>query len=203
VIVKNLNGGNNSITFDPVVIAAGIRAGAPVLADGFSTTLAAALDPGSVTQAKLAAVGTLAPGTVVRIVRDPSIRLKYSPYFDFATPVTQIAGQVTASGSGGRPIGEAQVRLVSTAGNPVALTDVAGAAVATVAAGGQTVILGTARDVTTFTNGAGDYRFYFNLDQPSGSTVVEASAPGFATQQQNVTASPRARTRADFQLVKA
>jgi hypothetical protein len=203
VIVKALNGGSNNITFDPVVIAAGIRAGSPVLADGFSTTLATGLDPGSVTQAKLAGVGTLAPGSVVRMVRDASIRLKYNPYFDFAVPVTQIAGQVTASGSGGRPIVGAQVRLVSIAGSPVTLTSVAGASVATVVAGGQTIVLGTSRDVTTFTNSAGDYRFYFDLDQPSGTTAVEASSPGYVTQAQNVTASPRARTRADFQLAKA
>jgi hypothetical protein len=201
VIVSALNGGNN-ISFGPVIVASGIASGAAVLTVGFSTTLASELDPGKVTQAKLISLGALAVGAVVRIVRNPALRLKYSPYYTFPNPVTQIIGRVTA-GSSGIGIGGVQMSMVSIAGNPVNLSQVAGASVATVVAAGKTTVLGTSRDVTTLTNGNGDYHFYFDQDQPAGNTVIQASLAGYHTQTQTVNASARARTRADFQLVRA
>lgn len=201
VIVSALNGGN-SISFNPVILAAGISSGAAVVASGLSTTLSSTLEPGQVSQAKLASLGTLAVGSIVRIVRNPGLRLKYSPYYTFPNPVTQIIGRVTA-GTSGIGLAGVQMTLVSVAGNPVTLTSVAGANVATLAVTGGTIVLGTARDVTTLTNSSGDYHFYFDLDQPAGSTVVQAALAGFTTQTQTVTAAARGRTRADFQLAKA
>jgi hypothetical protein len=201
VIVSALNGSNN-ISFSPVIVSSGIASGAAVLANGFTSTLASELDPGLVTRAKLASLGTLAVGDVVRIVRNPALRLKYNPYYIFSNPVTQIIGRVTA-GASGIGIAGVQMNLVSIGGNPVNLTNVAGANVATVAVGTGTIVLGTSRDVTTLTNGNGDYHFYFDFDQPAGSTVVQASVAGYQTQSQTVNAIARARTRADFQLSKA
>jgi hypothetical protein len=93
--------------------------------------------------------------------------------------------------------------MVSIAGNPVSLSQVAGANVATVVATGKTTVLGTSRDVTTLTNGNGDYHFYFDLDQPAGRTVIQASLAGYQTQTKTVNSSARARTRADFELAWA
>ena len=202
VIVTGVNGGGNNITFSPAILASGISAGAAVLANGFSTTLASDLDEGQVTQAKLASVGSLAAGAVVRIVRNPGVRLKYSPYYTFPTPITQLIGHVTA-GAPATALSGVQMSLVSVAGNPVTLTNIAGANVATLATSGGTIVLGTSRDVTTLTNSNGDYHFYFALNQPSGSTVIQASLAGYTTQTQTVTAVASARTRADFQLAVA
>ncbi|MGA8875840.1 MAG: hypothetical protein WCC25_25025 [Candidatus Korobacteraceae bacterium] len=202
VIVTALNGGGNNISFNPVIMTSGISSGAAVLASGVSTTLSSTLEPGQVSQAKLASLGTLAVGSIVRIVRNPGLRLKYSPYYTFPNPVTQIIGGVTAGNSGIGLTG-VQMTLVSVAGNPVTLTNVAGANVATLATASGTIVLGTARDVTSLTNSNGDYHFYFDLDQPAGSTVVQAALAGFTTQTQTVNASARGRTRADFHLAKA
>jgi hypothetical protein len=204
VIVATLNGssGINNISFNPVILPSSIAPGAAVLASGLTTTLVSELDPGQVKQAKLNSITGLTVGAVVRIVRNPALRLKYSPYYSFPNPVTQIIGRVTA-GTSGTGLGGVQVNLVSVGGNPVNLGSVAGANVATLATSGGTIVLGTSRDVTTLTNGNGDYHFYFNLDQPAGSTVIQASLAGYVTQTQTVNANARARTRADFQLAKA
>jgi hypothetical protein len=199
VIATAVNGTGNNISFNPVILTSGISAGAAVLATGFSTTLASSLDEGQVSQAKLASLGALAAGSVVRIVRNPGVRLKYSPYYSFPNPVTQIIGHVTG-GTSGVGVQEVQMSLVSVGGNPVTTTNVAGANVATLATAGGTIVLGTSRDVTTLTNNSGDYHFYFALNQPSGSTVIQASLAGYQTQTLTVNAVASARTRADFQL---
>jgi hypothetical protein len=202
VIVTALNGGTSNITFAPIVIATGIDSGATVEANGFSTTLATELDPGQITQAKLTTLGTLAVGSIVRIVRNPALRLKYSPYYSFPNPVTQIIGTVTA-GTSGIGLEGVQMSLVSVAGTPVNLSAVGAANVATLVTGTGTIVLGTSRDVTTLTNSNGDFHFYFNLAQPAGSTVIQASIAGYTTQTLTVTASAWGRTRADFQLATA
>jgi hypothetical protein len=202
VIVSALNGGGSNISFNTVNLASNITAGAAVLGTGFSTTLASDLDEGPVKQAKLASLGTLAVGDVARIVRNPGMRLKYSPYYAFPNPVTQIIGRVTA-GTSGIGLAGVPMSLLSVAGNPVTVANVAGASVATLTTAGGTVVLGTSRDVTTLTNNSGDYHFYFESDQPAGSTVVQASLGGYVTQTQTVSAGAGVRTRADFQLAKA
>jgi len=200
VIVSALNGSNN-ISFNPVVLASGIASGASVLANGLSTTLASELEPGLISRAKLASITGVAAGAVVRIVRNPALRLKYSPYYRFPNPVSQIIGRVTA-GNSGIGLAGVQMNLVSIGGNPVNLNNVAGANVATLPAASGTIVLGTSRDVAAVTNGNGDYHFYFDLDQPAGSTVIQASFAGYQTQTQTVNATARARTRADFQLAR-
>jgi hypothetical protein len=110
VIVNSVDSTGNVITFDPVIIRKEIRAGALVLAPGFTTRLAATLDVGRVTRARLAAVAGLIGDALVRIIRGQSIRLRFGPYHPLPLVHTRIVGKVMRHDAE-VPLPGAQVRL--------------------------------------------------------------------------------------------
>lgn len=201
VVAKTVNGGRR-ITFDSVTLRKEIRAGAQVLASGFAAQLAVPLDIGEVKGANLDTVTGLIAGSIVRIIRDKSIRLKFDPYYLFPSALTHIIGKVVLQDAPAIPLERAQVRLTEVHGVSVVLNNAAGANIATVGVGGTQVVLGAEKDIVTFTNRRSDYNLYFQPGQLGDDVTLEASFPGYPAQTHTIAITEKVRNRADFELFR-
>lgn len=205
VVVKNTStqGGVNKINFNEAVsLRQGIRKGSTVVGpSGFNTKLAASLDAGKVKSANLLTVAGLPNGSIVRIIRNKSIRLRFDPYYPAPPDITSVVGKVITAGQQARALAGAKARITQVNAANVALETVAGVKLATVGTGNNKVILGTERDLMTFVNQNGDYCLYFNRADIL-SVTVETSHNGFQTATQTKNLIARARNRADFPLTK-
>ncbi|HEX8146403.1 MAG TPA: hypothetical protein VF591_04290 [Pyrinomonadaceae bacterium] len=202
VVVRTVSASDGKITFDPVVIRKAVRAGAAARAAGFTSKLAAALEPGKVSGAKLESVQGLAVGAVLRLVRGVAIRMKFDPYFRPPPGWTQLVGRVEHKNLPGRALPGAQVRIRKVNGVDVQTAGVAGVSVATVEIAGKQVVLGTDRDVKAVTNGKGDYCLYFNRGDITAVTLT-ASLLNYKTKNQNVSVVVGGRSRADIFLERS
>ena len=202
VVAKTVNGGSQRITFDSVTLRKEIRAGAQVLASGFAAQLAVPLDIGEVKGANLNTVTGLTAGSIVRIIRDKSIRLKFDPYYLFPSALTHIIGKVVLQDAPTIPLEGAQVRLTEVQGVSVVLHDAAGANIATVGVDETHLVLGTEKDIVTFTNQHSDYNLYFQPGQLGGDVTLEASFPGYPAQTTTIAITDKVRNRADFELFR-
>lgn len=199
VIVKTASASDGKVTFDPVVLTKAIRAGSAVRAQGLTTKLAAPLDPGKVSTAKLASAQGLDAGAILRFIRGKAVRLKFDPYFQSPPGLTFIVGRVEQKGLPGVALPGVKVRLLKVNGVGVATTGVAGARIATVDIAGKKVVLGTEGDVQSFTNSRGDYSIYFSRSDIT-SVVLSASLPSYRTKNQNLAITVGGRNRADISL---
>jgi hypothetical protein len=202
VVVKTLSASDGKITFDPVVIRRAIRAGAAARAAGFNSKLAATLEPGKVSGAKLESVQGLSVGAVLRLVRGVAVRLKFDPYFRPPPGWTLLVGRVEHKNRPGLALPGAQVRLKKVNNVDVQTGGVAGVAVATVDIAGKKVVLGTDGDVKAVTNSKGDFCLYFNRSDITAVTL-SASLPNYLTKNLNVTVVPGGRHRADIILERS
>jgi hypothetical protein len=199
VVATNVNGGNTRITFEAATIGRPIAAGAEVLANGLTTKLAAKLEAGEVNNARLESVAGLNVGDIVRIIRDRSIRLRFDPYAEATAQATRIVGKVTAKNEPTMALPETLITMTQVNGQAVAISDVAGAKIATVTLNAKKVVLGTERDTKTSTNEKGDYTLYFGREDVT-KVRLTATRVGFKTALVEVNVTPRARVIADFKL---
>lgn len=185
VVVKALNTAFTKVTFDPIRLTKGIRARAPVQGSGVSTRLAAGLDIGKVTEAKLESLDGLTVGSIVRIIRGHSIRMRFDPYYLFPselTHLTQLVGKVVLADAPEIVLEGSEVRLTQVNGADVELIDVAGAMIATVKINGTDVILGCEKDVVTRANRSGDYNLYSSQEGSWESITLMVTLPGHQSQ---------------------
>ena len=162
--------GEKKITFDPVILTKEIRAGARVVSNILSpdppATLAATLEVGEISSARLKDANALVVGAIVpiaRIIRDESIRLNFDPYYSFASPITRVVGKVVSKQNPATPLAGAQVRVTRINDKAINSTDVRGVMVFT----GQdisekAIVLGTEKDISSLTNREGHYNLYFS-----------------------------------------
>ena len=174
------NAGGKKITFDPVILTKQIRAGARVLSDDLPgdppAALAAPLDPGEVSTARVENGAGLVLGSVVRVIRDRSIRMNLDPYYTFASSMTRVVGRVVSKQNPARALAGARVALTGMNDDAVNSTDVRGATIFTGAdAGGRTIVLGAEKDVSAVTNERGDYNLYFSNETLAAYTVTDAT----------------------------
>jgi hypothetical protein len=202
VVVKTVNASDGRVTFDPVNIRRAIRAGAAARAAGFNSKLAATLEPGKVSGAKLEGVQNLNAGAVLRLVRGVAVRLKFDPYFEPPPGWTQLVGRVEHKGIPGLALPGAQVRLKKVNGADVKTAGVAGVSVATVDIAGKKVVLGTDGDVKAVTNSKGDFCLYFNRGDITAVTL-SASLTNYKTKNKNVAVVLGGRNRADISLERS
>lgn len=175
------NPGVRRITFDPVILTRQIRAGAPVISDGLpvvadpalAPALAATLEVGEVSSATLRNAGGLPANSIVRVVRDLSIRMNLDPYYAFESSITRVVGKVFVQGNRESPLEGARVRLIKLNGAPVTHTNVQGVSIFKgVDAGGRAVVLGAVKDISAVTNRNGDYNLYFSNETLAGFKVT-------------------------------
>ncbi|HKS28216.1 MAG TPA: hypothetical protein VJS44_10370 [Pyrinomonadaceae bacterium] len=201
VVIKSLDNAATKITFDAVVLPKPFKAGSQVVSSGFTGTLAAPLDAGKVTAAKLNSLTGLSVGDIVRIIRDKSIRLRYGPYGELPPDFTRVIGKTVFKGPPDRALEGVLVRLTEVNGAAVTVTNVAGAQIVTAQISGKTVVMGSLRDTETLSNHNGDYNLYFNQPDITGVTL-EASRAGLQTAAKTIAITPKARHRADFEMLK-
>lgn len=168
------------ITFDPVILTKQIRAGARVLSEDVAgdppSTLLAPLDVGEVSVARVENGAGLAQGSIVRVVRDRSIRMNPDPYYIFAAPVTRVVGRVVSKQNPARPLAGARVAVTGVNGAAVTANDVRGVGIFTgVDAGGRSIVLGAEKDISALTNERGDYNLYFSNETLAGYRVTDAA----------------------------
>ncbi|MFN0085530.1 MAG: hypothetical protein ACKVX9_09100 [Blastocatellia bacterium] len=177
VIVRSVDVGANGskkISFDPVVLLQPIRAGAEVFSPAGTAKLVAALEAGTVASARIDNANGLEPGSIVRIIRENSIRLKYDPYYVFASPITQIVGKVVSRQNPAAPLLNARVHITKINDVTVAPNDVGGVGVFTGAdVSGNAVVLGVERDISTLTNEEGDYTLYFSNETLASLKITD------------------------------
>ncbi len=204
VVVKTINDGGKKITFDPVILTREIRAGAAVLAQGFAAKLTTTLEAGKAMEARLDDVTKLTVGSIVRIIRGSSIRLKFTPYTQLQAESTRIIGKITLQDANDIPLQGVQVSLTGVNDNNIIVQHIANADIATVETGGIKLILGTQKDITTFSNIAGDYNLYFSNGDEFQNITLTAISEGYQTQLLKAIAiTAGRRNKIDFQLVKA
>jgi hypothetical protein len=202
VVVKTVSVSDGKITFDPVNIRKAVRAGASARAAGFTSKLAAALEPGKVSGAKLESVQGLNVGGVLRLIRGLAIRMKFDPYWQTPPGWTFIVGRVEHKDIPGLALPGAQVRLSKVNGTNVQAAGVAGVSVATVDIAGKKVVLGTDGDVKAVTNSKGDFCLYFNRGDITAVTL-SASLTNYKTKNKNVAVVIGGRNRADISLERS
>lgn len=201
VVIKSLDNVATKIVFDTVILPQPFRVGSRVVAASFSGALAAKLEAGKVTNAKLNTLAGLSVGDIVRVIRDQSIRLRYGPYSPLPPGLTRVVGRTRLTGSPARALEGVLIRLAAVNGTNVAASSVAGVNVITGQIAGQTVALGTERDTQTLSNANGDYNLYFNRPDIT-SITLEATRSGLQTATQTIAVTPKSRHRADFEMLK-
>ena len=184
VIAKAVNNnGNNGagprIQFDPVILPQPIRVGARVVAQGFAAHLTADLEAGRVFQARLDSVNGLAADSLVRIVRDDSVRLKFDPYYRLPIGVTSVVGKVVLEIAPEIPVEGAQVSLKKVNDAVVVWKKVGEVRIATVKVDEKAVVLGAEQDVQTATNARGDYTLYFNPGDFLKTAMLTVTLAGY------------------------
>ncbi|HEX8746393.1 MAG TPA: hypothetical protein VF717_04280 [Pyrinomonadaceae bacterium] len=202
VVIRSLDNAASRIVFDALVLPKPFRVGSRVVSATFTGTLAAALEAGKVSSAKLNTLTGLAAGDIVRIVRDKSIRLRYGPYSALPPEFTRVVGTTVLQGTPARALEAVTVRITQVNGNNVAVNNVAGVQIITAQISGKTVVLGPERDTATRSNRSGDYNLYFSRPDIT-SLTLEAARAGLQTATMTLAIAPNARHRADFEMLKA
>lgn len=174
------NNGGKRITFDPVILTKQIRAGSRVVSDGLppdsSARLVVTLEAGEVSSARVENAEGLAENSIVRIIRDRSIRMNLDPYYVFASSITRVIGRAVSRQNPALPLAGARVRVTSVNGTAVTENDVQGVAIFTgVDAGGKSVVLGAEKDISAVTNEKGDYNIYFSNETQAGYTITDTT----------------------------
>jgi hypothetical protein len=202
VVVKTVSASDGKVTFDPVNLRRPIRAGARARAAGFNSKLAATLEKGRVSVARLESVEGLTEGEVLRLIRGVAVRLRFDPYSQLPPGWTQVVGRVEHKEIEGLALPGAQVRIRKVNGVGVQTEAAGGLSVSTVEIAGKKVVLGTDRDVRAVTNSKGDYCLYFNRGDINAVTL-SASLANYVTKSRTLTVVTGGRNRADIFLERS
>jgi hypothetical protein len=113
-------------------------------------------------------------GSVVRIIRDNSIRMKYDPYYSFVSPITRVVGKVVPLQNPAAPLAGARVRVTKINDTDITPNDVHGVEIFTgVDVNGNTIVLGAEKDISTLTNEKGDYNLYFSNETMASLKITD------------------------------
>ena len=203
VIVKTIDEAYKKITFAPIGLKREIKEGSSVHASGFSGKLNEDLPVGKVEEAKLDGTAGLSVNSIVRIMRDKSIRLKFDPYSSLPFPVTRVVGEVVNSDVTDMKLERAEIRLQKVNGVSVSLQEIAGAKIALLELAGKKILLGTERDITTFTNDRGHYNLYFIEAEFLQKVTLRVTLSGYQSKTKTVNIGSGERKKIDFQLRKS
>jgi hypothetical protein len=159
--------GSKKITFDPVILPKQIRAGARVESNGLPANagarLIATLEAGEVSAARVTNATGLTANSIVRIIRDRSIRMNLDPYYVFASSITRVVGKVVSKENPALPLAGAQVSVTRINNTAITANDVQGVAIFTgVNTSNSSIVLGAEKDISAITNEKGDYNLYFS-----------------------------------------
>jgi hypothetical protein len=174
------NTGSKKITFDPVILTKQIRAGARVVSNALPAEppakLIATLPAGEVSTARVGDAVGLTQNSIVRIIRDRSIRMNLDPYHVFATSITRVVGKVVSAQNPALPLAGAQVRVTRVNDIAVIANDIQHVAIFTgVDTSGKSIVLGAEKDISAVTNEKGDYNLYFSNETLASYIITDTT----------------------------
>lgn len=205
VIVTGVNG--DRVSFASIPYVAPIAEAASVLGPGgFATTLAEELAGADIDGAELDAIGPIAVGSVLRIVRSTRVLLRPGPYYNFSEGTTVVAIRVVEDAPSAAPVQAAQIRITAVDGAALSSVVVHGVTLFRTNLPGPPVVaflIGTDAARTTFTNARGDAVFYYAPVTPATTLTVSVSKTGYVTQSVTVPIQQSDRTFEQVQLVRS
>jgi hypothetical protein len=179
------NNGGRRINFDPVILSKDIRAGARVFSNSLppdsSATLAATLEAREISSARVENADGIEENSIVRIVRDTSVRMRFDSYYLFPSPITRIVGKVVSEESPETPLAGARVRITGINDSVVTRTEVGGVAIFTgLDTSANAIVLGAEKDISVVTNEKGDYHIYFSNETTASFRVTDQTLADLA-----------------------
>lgn len=174
-------GGNNGvkrINFDQVILNKEIRAGARVFSSGLpadsSATLAATLESREISSARIENAEGIEENSIIRIVRDASVRMRFDSYYLFPSPITRIVGKVVSERAPEKSLAGARVRITGINDSVVTRTEVGGVGIFTgLNTSGNVIVLGAEKDISAVTNEKGDYNIYFSNETMASFRITD------------------------------
>jgi hypothetical protein len=203
VVIKTVNGGGKTVTFDKIPFLPPVPKGAPVIGEaGFATTMRETLEGVDVTTASLDNIVGLAPGQLLRMVRSRSLLAKPGPYYPFPPATTRVHVKVVEDAAGEEPLGSAQllIQSVETVAPVGTVVDGVELKTVTLPGPGPTLILGTGRDLETRTDARGQAVLFFPGNWPLTTCAVAVSAAGHVSKAVNLALIANQRTLATVKL---
>lgn len=181
IIARKVTGSDSSIQnieFDPVILMQPILAGSPIFSPDISGSGPAMLASPLVTgQVKAAAINNgngVKQDSVIRIVRQSSIRLKFDPYYLFPTEITRVFGKAVSIKNSELPLSSVRIQVIEINDAPVVKIAVNETIVATgKALNGDIIALGAEKDISTLSNKNGDYHIYFSNETVAGYEITQ------------------------------
>jgi hypothetical protein len=172
------NNGGQRINFDPVILNKEIRAGARVFSSGLPAdsfaTLAATLESGEISSARIENAEGIEENSIIRIVRDASVRMKFDSYYLFPSPITRIVGKVVSERTPETSLAGARVRITGINDSVVTRTEVGGVGIFTgLNTSGNVIVLGAEKDISAVTNEKGDYNIYFSNETMASFRITD------------------------------
>ncbi|MDJ0839699.1 MAG: hypothetical protein QNK37_24490 [Acidobacteriota bacterium] len=144
------------VQFKAVNLTRVIRAGAAVLGKGLETRLLHAIGPGEEAAARLEPGDPIATGSILRLVREHSCRMRFSPFHLFNTGMLSLVGRITR---GVTPDPGASARITHIDDRPLKARLVNGARLLVVG-GRSPVIMGSENDLVCPVDGDGNFHLY-------------------------------------------
>ena len=198
------NGTEKRVTFGTIPFLKTIPPGAAVYGEnGFSTTLAAALEGENIGFAVLDDIAGLSAGELLRFVRSSNIIMRPGPYYRFNPGTTVAALKFSDNSTPGQPV-PAGVRceIIEVNDTAISSTSVGGLEVKTVTPGGTGLVLGAEKDITAYSDERGYCVFYYPANTPIVKLKLDISADGYNSLLKEVTVTPGSREFQWLELTK-
>lgn len=211
VVVKDIVPSKNKVTFEPIILSKEIEKHSIVISNNLETKLSERLEIGKRESALLSSVNNLSVGSIIRIIRGNSLRLKFNPYFTHQNGVTNIIGKVVSSTNNELPLKGVKIQLKKINDGAITWIDLEGVNIAVAEVGGNKMVLGSEKDLITFSNNNGYYGFYFdrwkfidlnNNNDLLNKITLEVSLEGYKEVVHEEALKSGERKTLNFQLIK-
>lgn len=171
------------VFFDSIPFVKTIPRGARVYGEnGLSTTLAQPLEGERV---GFAIIEEYSPNVgqdkILRIVRSNNIIMRPGPYYPFEGNTTLLALKFSDDSMplGELPVADVKCEIKEVNQEPVETTQVVSLDIKTVTIDGKKLILGTEKDITTYSNARGNVVFYYPADTDIDELGIKVSTEGY------------------------
>lgn len=176
------NGTGKRVTFANIPFLKTIPVGAAVFGEsGFSTTLTSTLEGENIGFADLNDVTGLSAGEILRFVRSNNIMMRPGPYYPFEPGTTVLALKIADNSTPDKPpLANVRCQIIKVNNVGLSTSNVGGVDIKTVTMpGGPTLVLGTEKDITTYSDERGTAVFYYPVDTVIGELTLNISTPGY------------------------
>lgn len=205
VVVNQVQGNKKTVTFDEIPhYIKKISKGSQVIGeDGFSSTLAEDIEGKEVRLAILDSINGLRPNEILRFIRSNNIIMRPGPYYSFGKESTLLSLKCIEDDPDETPIKEIKVEIIKVNDKSIDTTRVDSLNIKTVTLTGNKLILGSAKDITTYSDSRGYCIFYYPSDTPITRLDIKLTKSGYAEVNETVTLASQQRTSKTIKLARA